>query len=241
MHADQGSIGWWNNGQCLLADCGFEDLKFSNQHSTLSFSGRGQMGEAGEWWGWGWNWKPWGYGAKIGRLSDGGDKYTLVELNGDSAYVPATWLEEFRRRIVWVKPNVLIVQDRVVLGQEREIEANWITQLESWSVSGQQAGSGPLNLRVLGTPMLAARKASLTISVKANARRLQTVFQGEAGESRLVHVLWDSSDPQGWKLSSQNTSMLNFTRVGQSLGVNTALDGVLLTGYVSQTMRWDSL
>jgi hypothetical protein len=241
MHADQCSISWWVNGSCLLSNSGFEDLKLTNQHNTLSFGGRGQMGEAGGWWGWGWDWKPWGYGAELTRIDTAQTDCSVIEMRADSAYVPATHLEQFRRRVIWFKPNLLLVQDRVQLGEPNSIEANWLTQLGHWGGMGSQGSSGSLNLRVLGTQPGQTLRQSVLISAGNTAYRLQTLFFAPSGETRLLHVLWDNSQAQDWKLQSETGGVLRFTDATRELEISIEGDHIQTRGYRVQQFSWPSL
>jgi Heparinase II/III-like protein len=212
LQADNNSLSWWKGSTCLLSDYGFEDLKLTSQHNTITLSGYGQMGESGEWWGWGWSWKRWGYGGAITRSERlGGDAY-IAEMRCDDDYVPNAKLAKFRRRVVWLDPNVLVVQDKVETTAPMDVEVNWQTELGTWQLLTSEAiAAGRLHCRAIGLQPSGRKAQSLSIDDDTEGRRLQTVFTSVDGEVDLAHVLWDASSAEGWVLRSASSGSLTFS------------------------------
>jgi hypothetical protein len=242
LQADLASLQWWSGDACLLADPGFESRKLTAQHNALTFSGRGQMGEAAEWWGWGWDWKPWGYGASIDHFAVG-PGLTVARMNADSAYVPMTQVSVHRRHVLWLKPNVLVVLDRVGLNQAREIEANWITQLGTWK-PGETTGhftSARLHCRVLGPQPAEWRAGSITVSPLSQVQRLQNMFAATAGETHIGHIFWDEGQT-GWKPLSELPDRVVFSwpqKPSRLLNVGIGTSGELeVSGEVEHVEEW---
>lgn len=242
MQCDLNSLSWWSGGTCMLADYGFENVKLTSQHNTVTVSGYGQCGEGGAWWGWGWNWKPWGYGGIITHAAAIGADAYRAEMRCDDAYVPNAQLAKFRRRVLWLEPNLLLVQDRVGLTATGDIEVNWQTELGAWTVSGAAAvAGGRLHCRALGRQPDSWHRNSIGIDNSTVGWRLQPVYGSSEGEAELAHVLWDSLSASGWKLQEALPNSLTFSDGSRQAILRIEGGQIVLRGYRALDLPWSSI
>lgn len=118
VHPDANHFVLFGEGEWLIRDDGYAK-KWTGQHNTLLVDGKGQVGEA-----------QWFNGSlMLGRK----DQPTIVKaasqpdldyLIGDAtaAYPAQLGVKRFRRHLLFIKPNVLLVLDDIVLDQPRAME-----------------------------------------------------------------------------------------------------------------------
>lgn len=242
LQCDLNSLSWWSDGTSLLADYGFENVKLTDQHNTVTVSGYGQCGESGAWWGWGWNWKPWGYGGDITKAGSNGADIYQAEMRCDDAYVPNAKLNKFRRRVLWLRPNLLLVQDRVGLSAPGDIEVNWQTELGAWSVTGSAAvAGGRLHSRVLGRQPDHWNKSSLGIDGSTTGWRLQPVYVNTSGQEDLAQVFWDSAAAGGWLLQEAGQNALTFSDGSRQAILRLEGEQIVLRGYRALDLPWTTI
>jgi hypothetical protein len=235
LHPDLQSLQWWCGDTCLLSDPGFEAPKLTSQHNAVTFSGRGQMGEAAEWWGWGWDWKPWGYGGSITSTSQPTADVTVVDMQASDAYVPITAVKAHLRRVIWIRPNLLLVQDSVELDQERTLETHWITQLGQWHTGSSASGiasSGRLRLATLGAVPDTWVRKGVDVAPTVHVERITTNFTAQAGKTHTAHLIWDLGQP-GWRLTQRTDTLATFILNGDSsapLTLSATGDSIAITG-----------
>jgi hypothetical protein len=119
VHPDANHFVLFGAGEWLIRDDGYR-AKWTGQHNTLLVDGRGQLGEGEQWF----------QGAqalavkarpKILRVSS---SPTLDQMSGDAtvAYPRESGLRRYVRRLLYLKPDVLLVCDEVTTDQPRSLE-----------------------------------------------------------------------------------------------------------------------
>ena len=119
VHPDANHFVLFGGGQWLLRDDGYHP-KWTGQHNTLLVNGRGQLGEGSEWF----------RGSEaLARKSKpkvlrAASTTAIDEITGDAteAYPKELGLKRFVRRLIFVKPDVLIVADEILLDKESSLE-----------------------------------------------------------------------------------------------------------------------
>ncbi len=119
VHPDANHFVLFGNGDWLLRDDGYR-TKATSQHNTLLIGGRGQLGEGAMWF----------QGAQAlavksrPRILRADSTPALDHLVGDAteAYARTNGLKRFVRHLFFLKPNVLIVADDIVLDAARPLE-----------------------------------------------------------------------------------------------------------------------
>ena len=119
VHPDANHFVLFGAGEWLVRDDGYR-AKRTGQHNTLLVNGKGQLGEGRMWFS---------GGACLThksrpRILRADSTPALDHLAGDAAgaYPPEAGLQRFVRRLLWLKPDVLIVVDDVVAGNEADLE-----------------------------------------------------------------------------------------------------------------------
>src|SRR5690606_21048476 len=85
-----------------------------------------------------------------------------------------------------------VVMDRVELSSPQFVEANWLSELGSWTEhDGFHSCGGRLGVAVLGRQPVTAARQEINVRSSFKSQRLQTRFDAPAGESLLIHVFWD--------------------------------------------------
>jgi hypothetical protein len=237
QQSDQNSFSWWAGKTCLLSDPGYEDRKLSRQHNTLSFGGVGQIGEGGPWWGEQGGIRPWGYGGEIVEVKNSDSSYSSVLMQAASAYVPDLGVNHFGRRVIWIKPDVLLVMDKLQLELAQELEANWLTELGEWNVTEGGGESGRLHVAALGTQLHALRTTSEPIDSNTEAHRLQTVFAAEAGTNQFVHLIWDEAD-SGLSVESRDVNRMVLYDGHRRYAITVSESLVAVSGTLNKSFAW---
>ncbi|MDR0406238.1 MAG: DUF4962 domain-containing protein [Clostridiales bacterium] len=110
VHPDRGHVSVYSNGDRILTDDGYSN-KYTENHNTLLVDGAGQLGGGGGAW---FALSEELVAAKPQILQtrfDGG--VTYAALDAAPAYPSSAALAKFRRHVVYIKPNILIVADDI--------------------------------------------------------------------------------------------------------------------------------
>lgn len=143
VHPDVGHFVLFGNGQWLIRDDGYQD-KWTDQHNTLLIDGVGQLGEGRTWL------DGTGYLSTKAhpRILHASSSAELDHIAGDvtAAYPKRAGLERFVRHLLFVKPDVLIVVDDIVVDRSRDLELRLHTESsdgkpddKAFLVTGRQA------------------------------------------------------------------------------------------------------
>jgi hypothetical protein len=119
VHPDAGHFVLFGAGEWLIRDDGYM-WKQTDQHNTLLIDGAGQLGEGAQWF----------QGIQMiraashPRVIQATSTPDLDELAGDAApaYPAASGLRRFVRRLLFLKPDVLIVVDEIETDRARNLE-----------------------------------------------------------------------------------------------------------------------
>lgn len=124
QHPDINNFVVYTNGTWLAIDPGYSKLKETRNHNTLIVNGKGQAGAGKKWLD---------YMAFQNREPAPG--ITLVETSGEvdyiignagNIYVDEAGLDYFERQLMFVKPDVIIIADR--LKAKRNSTFEWLLQ-----------------------------------------------------------------------------------------------------------------
>jgi hypothetical protein len=119
VHPDANHFVLFGDGQWLVRDDGYHP-KWTGQHNTLLVDGRGQLGEGAEWFN--------GGQALVlkanPRVLRVISTSTMDQITGDAAeaYPRDLGLRRFVRYLIFVKPDVLIVADDILLDKPLPLE-----------------------------------------------------------------------------------------------------------------------
>jgi hypothetical protein len=119
VHPDANHFVLFGGGQWLIRDDGYHP-KWTGQHNTLLVNGRGQLGEGAEWF----------RGDKAlaqkahPKVLRAVSTPAIDQISGDAteAYSKELGLKRFVRHLVFVKPDVLIVADEILLDKPSSLE-----------------------------------------------------------------------------------------------------------------------
>ncbi len=143
VHPDVGHFVIFGNGQWLIRDDGYQD-KWTDQHNTLLIDGIRQLGEGHQWL----NGTECLMAKSRPRIILANSTADLDHIVGDAtaAYPLRAGLKRFVRHLLFVKPDVLIVVDDIVVDASRDLELRLHTESSdckpdqtSYLVTGRQA------------------------------------------------------------------------------------------------------
>lgn len=122
VHPDANHFVLFAEGEWLIRDDGYR-AKWSHQHNTLLVDGRGQLGEGSMWFR---GVEALRAGARP-RIVTAASREGLVHITGDasSAYPRELGLERYRRHLLFLEPDVLIVVDDVLVDSDRALEVRF--------------------------------------------------------------------------------------------------------------------
>jgi hypothetical protein len=125
VHPDAGHFIVFAENQWLIRDDGYQD-KWTDQHNTLLIDGAGQLGEGRTWF----NGTECLLAKARPRIILASSSAELDHIVGDvtAAYPRSTGLERFVRHLLFIKPNVLIVVDDIVVNRIADLELRLHTE-----------------------------------------------------------------------------------------------------------------
>lgn len=124
QHPDINNFVIYGNGTWLAIDPGYTRIKETRNHNTLLINGFGQAGAGKEWLDYMefQNREP---APKITYTETTSD-YDYVIGNAGNIYVDEADLDFFERQLMFIKPNIIIISDR--LSANKLSEFNWLLQ-----------------------------------------------------------------------------------------------------------------
>ena len=134
QHAHTGSFQLCSRGEDLLVDPGYEHIKRTHHHNTILVNGLGQLGEGIKWFNVNrvlhWN----GTGEVLSYRDDG----QAVAWVGESAkmYVPEAQLERFRRHMLYLRPDLLVIVDELRASEPAVFTQLWHTKAQLQALGG---------------------------------------------------------------------------------------------------------
>ena len=128
VHPDANHFVLFGGGEWLVRDDGYHP-KWTGQHNTLLINGRGQLGEGAQWFRGG---EALAAKAKP-KVLRAVSTATLDHIVGDAteAYPKQLGLKGFVRHLLFVKPDVLIVADKISMGKEASLELRFYPEYEA--------------------------------------------------------------------------------------------------------------
>jgi hypothetical protein len=123
-HPDINSFSIFAYGKWLALDAGYVYEKWTKDHNTVLVNGKGQAGEGGEWLD---------YMAFENRepapsilVAKSTSKYDYVIGDAGNVYVEEAGLSHFRRHLLFLKPNIVVILDDLKGKQPSKFE--WLLQ-----------------------------------------------------------------------------------------------------------------
>ncbi|HUU28816.1 MAG TPA: DUF4962 domain-containing protein [archaeon] len=113
QHPDKGSFQIFAHGQFLAIDPLYTGFKLTANHNCMLFKNHGQMGEEIQWFGVAEALYYSHYPQIVHAVTTA--EYDYVVANLARAYHPALGLEKYERHFLFIKPDVLILADRITL------------------------------------------------------------------------------------------------------------------------------
>jgi hypothetical protein len=128
VHPDANHFVLFGGGQWLIRDDGYQP-KATGQHNTLLVNGRGQLGEGAQWFDPG---QALALKARP-RVLRAVSTPAMDQITGDAAeaYPRDLGLRRFVRHLIFIKPDVLIVADDILLDKEASLELRFHTEQEA--------------------------------------------------------------------------------------------------------------
>ena len=128
VHPDANHFVLFGGGQWLVRDDGYHP-KWTGQHNTLLVNGHGQLGEGAEWFNGG---QALALKAKP-RVLRAVSTTAMDQITGDAAeaYPRDLGLRRFVRNLIFVKLDVLIVADDILLDKEASLELRFHPEQEA--------------------------------------------------------------------------------------------------------------
>jgi hypothetical protein len=132
QHPDINSFVVYSNGTWLAIDPGYSGLKETRNHNTILINSKGQAGAGGKWLD---------YMAFQNRepapkitYTESNPNYDYVIGNAGNIYVDEAGLENFERQLMVIKPNIIVVADRLKAKENSDytwlLHANEIASIE---------------------------------------------------------------------------------------------------------------
>lgn len=125
VHPDVNHFMIFGNGEWQIRDDGYS-YKWTAQHNTLLIDGKGQIGEGEQWFG---HINPQNLITEpsILKVESSIDVDHIIS-DGAAAYPADANLKQFVRHLFFVKPNVLIVADDIVVNQPCKLELRFFPE-----------------------------------------------------------------------------------------------------------------
>jgi hypothetical protein len=203
VHPDANHFVVFGAGEWLLRDDGYRS-KWTGQHNTLLIDGRGQLGEGAQWFR---GSQPLAVKARP-RILLAESTPDLDHVVGDAteAYPEDLGLEQFERRLLCLKPNVLIVADDIRLKEPRQLELRFHPEQSRCERDGDaflfKGKSAVLRLEPLITAAIRIEAAPLAVEGR-HGERDETMFA-----VRLVRnaASWRNAVALSWAEDGQTAS-----------------------------------
>jgi hypothetical protein len=161
-HPAANNFSIFGDGEWLIRNAGYAGQKFAGQENTLLVAGLGQMGEQTPIYTW--------YNMQLGRYSSAAIDTSVSVLRPELDYYAADaagtydasrGVTKFRRRMIYLRPDVLIVLDSIALNVAEALELRFFPEQQTVTGgSGQYAMVG--NTSQLAFTLLTTAATSAT-------------------------------------------------------------------------------
>ena len=226
VHPDANHFVLFGAGEWLLRDDGYRS-KWTGQHNTLLVDDRGQVGEGKEWFD-----GPAALAAKAqANIVRAWSSAGLDQVTGDAtaAYPPALGLRRYRRHLLFLKPDVLLICDEVVTDQPRRLEVRFHPEGRqaardgsAWMVRGAKSN---LRFDPLGeTPETTVSAETLAIEGRRGERN-QAMFTFRVARQAAV---WRHAVAFSWSSATQTPKTVQARTEGETWKFSAAGQAVTL-------------
>ena len=218
VHPDTASLQVYSRGEFLLCDPGYEGFKRTDHHNTLLVGGHGQLGEGTAWYnvnrvlhfqGW----------AEVQAFRD---ERTWAAWLGDASrmYVREAKLSRFRRHVLYLRPDLLVVLDQLAAAEARVFTQLWHAESEwkalasgGWGFTqkGAAFSAWPLAVAQAGAGMtVEARRQELPDLLNAGGRsQYELRVSSPSAHAWVFAVVFAAGDAAGGPPSLECESVMS--------------------------------
>ena len=190
-HPDINGFSFFAHEQWLVLDPGYVREKWTRDENTLLVNGRGQAGEGGVWL----DYMAFQNREPVPRIlrAETNPKSDYVIGDAGNIYVDDAGVKHFRRHLLFLKPDVVVVLDDVATRTNARIE--WLLQAKE---AAREAGEGKVEILANGARLWVQPLRPEKPSVKIHTRpiraastegKLTTVNLATEGESRTTFLV----------------------------------------------------
>ena len=135
VHPDNNSFILFGGGDMLIRDDDYGLPKLTRQHNTLTIDGKGQEGEGSDWFNFKYQYDTKKH-ASVSKVENGAELDYIVGDATDSYNPVTSGLKKFKRHMLYLKPDVLIVVDDIEVDKPRKLETRLFPYYQSvWQQS----------------------------------------------------------------------------------------------------------
>ena len=211
VHPDANHFVLFGAGEWLVRDDGYRS-KWTGQHNTLLVDDRGQLGEGQQWFQGN---QPLAVKARP-RILRADSTPALDHVVGEAgeAYPDDLGIESFRRHLLFLKPDVLILADEIRLKEARKLELRFHPEQQSVRRDQQafvfSGKSATLRIEPLNTESVQVDAAPVAIEGR-HGEKEQTMFT-----VRLVRTAayWRNAVALSWAESGRAVKRVELDRQG---------------------------
>ncbi len=211
VHPDANHFVIFGGGEFLIRDDGYA-WKLAAQHKTLLIDGAGQIGEGSQWFR--------GLDAVKKKLHPRVLKATssaeVDEIVGDATaiYPAASGLRRYVRRLLFMKPDVLVVIDEIETDQPRQLELRFHPE---YAFARQEDGTLLARGKKSTLRMEALTPEGVDISTVAPAakNREGKEMALEAATLRTTRSKWTNAVAFSWSSASEEPARVTMERDGE--------------------------
>ena len=237
VHPDVNHFILYGNGDYLIRDDGYAQ-KYTSNHNTLLIDGRGQMGEGVMWFN---SREPQEVKAtpRIKKAVHR-ENYDYIVGEGHAAYARNTDLRKFKRHMLFLKPDLLIVIDDIELKKPRDLQLRFFPEAEStfqladdsYFLSGVNSNMRIANL-YSDEGQFTSKEVPYVNREGQWTDRLCFVAEKEQADKwvNATAISWsDNNESPAVVSSDKNKNVFTFESNGQRVSININTETVKVTG-----------
>ncbi len=235
VHPDANHFTLFGSGDMLLCDDGYAQ-KLTANHNTLLIDGKGQLGEGKMW-----------FDSSSPELAQANPKLTKVSFGGKldyligdatSGYPQASKLKQYKRHLLFVKPDTLVVLDDIAVYEPKDLELRFFPEAQTFQDSTYGTYLFPGSNSLLRYTPLASDKAEVKIVPTPRIARegknndrlgIRILAPGQTAWRNLSAFTWSSKEKTPLEVSLVENSQVVKIKIGtQVLTVNTKAETATL-------------
>ena len=218
-HPDANHFVLFGNGEFLIRDDGYLDIKKSENHNTLLVGGKGQLGEGQEFF----DLTPYLNATTFPSILKTYSSPNLDYFVGEAApaYSFAQGVRQFTRHLLFLKPNALVVFDDIQLSQSAAMELRFHTEANPVSSGSNVYLSKGAN-GVLRTELLTPSVATATTGV-AVVTDHGTTYSRPSIRFQRTGVAWRNVTAFSWGAQTPQPVTVNPTANGYTVALGSRL------------------